>query len=37
LKKFRAMVHYTLDENKKQITVRAVFHTSEDPQKWSER
>lgn len=37
LKKFPAMVHYTLDENKKQITVRAVFHTSQSPQKWKGR
>jgi len=35
LKKFPAMVHYTVDE--KQITVRAVFHTSQDPQKWKKR
>lgn len=37
LKKFPAMVHYTLDENKKQITVSAVFHISQDPIKWLKR
>ena len=37
LKKFPAMVHYTLDENKKEITVRAVFNTSQSPKKWSKR
>ena len=37
LKKFPAMVHYTLDENKKQITIRAVFHTSQAPQRWIKR
>lgn len=37
LKKFPAMVHYSLEENKNQITVRAVFHTSQDPQEWNKR
>ena len=37
LKKIPAMVHYTLDENKKQITIRAVFHTSQAPQRWIKR
>lgn len=37
LKKFPAMVHYTIDKNEKQITIRAVFHTSQTPNKWSER
>jgi plasmid stabilization system protein ParE len=37
LKKIPSMVHYTVDENQKQITVRAVFYTSQDPQKWKKR
>lgn len=37
LKKFPAMIHYTIDKNKKQITVRAVFHTSQNPQRWEDR
>lgn len=37
LKKFPAMVHYTVDESKKRIVVRAVFHTSKNPKKWGER
>jgi len=37
LNKFPAMVHFTINEKSKTITVRAVFHTSLDPDKWSER
>ena len=33
LRKFPAMVHYTVDESKNQITVRAIFHTSQNPKK----
>jgi toxin ParE1/3/4 len=35
LKKFPAMVHFTVDEKKQQITVRAVFYTSQHPKKWN--
>lgn len=37
LKKFPYMVHFTVNENSKLVTVRAVFHTSLDPVKWKER
>ncbi len=37
LKKFPYMVHFTLDEKNKRVTVRAVFHTSIDPEKWTAR
>lgn len=31
LKKFPAMIHFTVDEVKKRITVRAVINTNRDP------
>lgn len=31
LKKFPAMIHYTVDEHKKIIIVRAVINTNKDP------
>jgi hypothetical protein len=31
------MVHFTLDEPENQIIIRAVFHTSQDSQKWNKR
>lgn len=34
---FPAMVHFSLDESKKRITVRAVFPTRKDPQNWNKR
>lgn len=34
LKKFPFMVHFTVDDAKKIVTVRAVFHTSLNPDKW---
>lgn len=37
LKIFPAMLHFTFDQHKKQISVRAVFHTSQDSQKWNKR
>ena len=37
LKKFPYMVHFTVNENKKEVTVWAVFHTSLNPDKWKER
>lgn len=37
LQTFPAIIHFTFDEDKKQIIVRAVFHTSQDPQNWDKR
>jgi toxin ParE1/3/4 len=37
LKKFPYMVHFTLDEENKRVTIRAVFHTAVDPEKWKGR
>lgn len=37
LNKFPYMVHFTVDEKRKVVTVRAVFHTSLNPNKWKER
>lgn len=34
LKKFPFMVHFTLNEKGKLVTIRAVFHTSINPAKW---
>jgi toxin ParE1/3/4 len=37
LKKFPIMIHFTVDENKNEIVVRAVFHTSQNPDFWKSR
>lgn len=37
LKKFPYMVHFTIDEKKHLVIIRAVFHTSLDPQNWKKR
>lgn len=37
LKKFPYMVHFSINQNNKIITIRAVFHTSLNPEKWEER
>jgi hypothetical protein len=37
LKKFPFMVHFTVDENQKVVTIRAVFHTSLNPLNWDNR
>ena len=37
LKKFPVMIHYTVDEQKNEIVVRAVLHTSQNPLLWEER
>lgn len=37
LKNFPYLVHFTVDENKNTVHVRAVFHTSLDPEKWVKR
>ena len=34
MKKFPFMIHYTLDEQDFHIVVRAVLHTSLNPEKW---
>jgi hypothetical protein len=31
------MVHFTIEEEKKLVIIHAVFHTSLDIQKWTER
>lgn len=35
LKKFPYMVHFTINEQKNNITIHAVFHTSLDPINWN--
>jgi len=37
LRKFPFMVHYTISEKNQIVIIRAVFHTSPDPKKWSKR
>ena len=37
LEKFPYMVHFTVDQENSQVTVRAVFHTSRDPKQWNTR
>ncbi len=37
LKKYPYMIHFSIDENKQQITVRAVFNTARDPKIWKDR
>lgn len=34
VKVFPYMIHFTVDEERKVIIVRAVFHTSQTPDKW---
>ena len=34
---FPFMIHYTVEESQKKIVVSAIFHTSQNPQKWSKR
>lgn len=34
LKEFPYMIHFTVDEPKNCIIIRAVFNTSKDPQNW---
>lgn len=35
--KFPHMIHYTINEEKKVVIVRAVFHTAKDPGVWKQR
>jgi len=37
LKKHPYMVHFTINEADKKVTIRAVFHTAQDPEKWRHR
>jgi plasmid stabilization system protein ParE len=37
LKKFPFMVHFTIDDAEKLVAVRAVFHTSLNPNNWKKR
>lgn len=37
IKKYPYMIHFTISEEDQTATVRAVFHTSLDPEKWTER
>jgi hypothetical protein len=37
IEKFPFLIHYIIDENKKIITVYAVFHTSRNPEIWKKR
>jgi hypothetical protein len=34
MRKFPFIIHYTIDDTFKQIVIRAVFHTSLNPEKW---
>jgi len=37
IKKYPFMIHFTIDEKKKEVTIRALFHTSLNPDIWSKR
>ena len=37
IKKFPFMIHFTVDESKNLVVIRAVFHTSLDPENWNKR
>lgn len=37
LKKYPYMIHFTVDEENKQVIVRAAFNTSRDPEIWKKR
>lgn len=37
VKKYPYMIHFTINQTDKTITVRAVFHTSLDPKRWTKR
>ncbi len=37
LKKFPYMIHFTINQDQKVVTVWAVFHTSLNPKKWQGR
>ncbi|MGS2764458.1 type II toxin-antitoxin system RelE/ParE family toxin [Sinomicrobium sp. M5D2P9] len=37
LKKYPYMIHFTVDEKHKEVTVRAIFNTSRDPKIWKRK
>ena len=37
LKKFPYMIHFTIDKEAKTVIIRAVFHTSQNPDLWKDR
>ena len=37
IKKFPFLVHFSINESKRTITIHAVFHTSRNPQIWKKR
>ncbi len=37
VKKYPYMIHFTINEVDNIVTIWAVFHTSQDPEKWSKR
>ena len=37
IKRFPFMIHFTVDESQKNVVIRAVFHTSRDPENWQAR
>tara|TARA_R110000868_G_scaffold390176_1_gene659746 strand:+ start:1442 stop:1738 length:297 start_codon:yes stop_codon:yes gene_type:complete len=37
IKKYPYMIHFSIDETNKNVTVKAVFNTSKDPKKWTDR
>lgn len=34
---FPYMIHFTIDQEKKEVIISAVFHTSRNPEVWSKR
>jgi hypothetical protein len=37
VKKFPFMIHFTVEKSEKIVSVRSVFHTSLNPEKWEQR
>ncbi|MEQ8909133.1 MAG: type II toxin-antitoxin system RelE/ParE family toxin [Vicingaceae bacterium] len=37
LKKYPYSIHFTIEEDKQQITIRAVFHMAINPKRWNKR
>jgi toxin ParE1/3/4 len=37
MKKFPFMIHFTINEDRNLISIRAIFHTSRSPQIWKKR
>ena len=37
MKAFPFMIHYTIDEDNKQVIITAVLHTSRNPKNWKNR